>query len=68
MSQRQKTLFNLDRTVLLYDLTNTHFEGACEANPMARYGKNKQKRTDCPQVVVGMIFDTQRFAIMGTKP
>jgi transposase len=63
VSRRQKTLFNLDRTVLLYDLTNTHFEGACEANPMARYGKNKQKRTDCPQVVVGIVFDAQGFAV-----
>lgn len=63
VSQRQKTLFNLDRTVLLYDLTNTHFEGACEANPTAKYGKNKQKRNDCPQVVVGIVFDAEGFAV-----
>jgi hypothetical protein len=29
----QRNLFNLTRTVLLYDLTNTHFEGLCRANP-----------------------------------
>ena len=63
ISQRQQSLFNLDRTVFLYDLTNTHFEGACEANPKAKYGKNKQKRNDCPQVVVGMVFDAEGFAI-----
>ncbi|MBM4221248.1 MAG: IS1634 family transposase, partial [Gammaproteobacteria bacterium] len=63
ISKRQQSLFNLDRTVLLYDLTNTHFEGVCEANPKALYGKNKQKRTDCPQVVVGMVFDAQGFAV-----
>lgn len=63
VSQRQKTLFSLDRTVLLYDLTNTHFEGVCAANPKAKYGKNKQKRNDCPQVVVGMVFDSDGFAV-----
>jgi len=63
LRQRQGTLFNLDRTVLLYDLTNTHFEGLCKSNPKARYGKNKQKRNDCLQVVVGMVFDGDGFEL-----
>ncbi len=61
--QRQGTLFNLDRTILLYDLTNTHFEGCCESNPKAAYGKNKQGRNDCLQVVVGMVFDKDGFEL-----
>lgn len=63
VSERQQSIFNLDRTILLYDLTNTHFEGSCESNPKACYGKNKQKRNDCPQVVVGMVFDAEGFAL-----
>ena len=55
--------FNLSRTVLLYDLTNTHFEGACKANPKAKRGRNKQKRHDCPQVVVGMVVDEFGFEL-----
>jgi transposase len=47
----------------LYDLTNTHFEGVCADNPKARYGNNKQKRNDCPQVVVGMVFDQYGFEV-----
>ncbi len=47
----QKERFNLQRTIILYDLTNTHFEGVCANNPKAKRGKNKQKRNDCPQVV-----------------
>lgn len=58
---RQRSLFNLGRTVLLYDLTNTHFEGLCRRNPKAKRGANKQKRNDCPQVVVGMVFDQFGF-------
>jgi transposase len=61
LRKRQHSLFNLERTVLLYDLTNTHFEGLCRNNPKARRGANKQKRNDCAQIVVGMVFDQFGF-------
>ena len=54
---KSKDLFSLKRSVVLYDVTNTHFEGVCHRNPKARHGKNKQKRNDCRQVAVGMAFD-----------
>ena len=63
MRQRQGELFGLDRTVLLYDLTNTHFAGAGAGNAKAKRGKNKQKRDDCVQIVVGMVFDTEGFEL-----
>ena len=63
LRQRQGELFNLDRTVLLYDLTNTHFEGGCASNGKAKRGRNKQKRDDCVQIVVGMVFDTEGFEL-----
>lgn len=61
LRERQSSLFNLKRTVLLYDLTNTHFEGLGELNPKAKRGANKQKRNDCVQIVVGMLFDQFGF-------
>lgn len=61
LRMRQSSLFNLQRTVLLYDLTNTHFEGLCRRNPKAKRGANKQKRNDCAQIVVGMVFDQFGF-------
>ena len=61
LRERQSSLFNLERTVLLYDLTNTHFEGVCNRNPKAKRGANKQKRNDCAQIVVGMVFDQFGF-------
>lgn len=63
LRRRQAKLFNLERTILLYDLTNTHFEGVCQANEKARRGRNKQKRHDCPQVVIGMVFDEFGFEL-----
>ena len=50
-------LFATNRSVILYDVTNSHFEGECAKNPKARHGKNKQKRNDCKQVAVGVAFD-----------
>ncbi len=53
----ERDLFSSQRRIILYDVTNPHFEGLCAGNPKARHGKNKQKRGDCRQVAVGMAFD-----------
>ena len=58
-----RDLFSLKRSVILYDVTNTHFEGVCAQNPKAKHGKNKQKRNDCRQVAVGMAFDENGFPL-----
>jgi len=57
LRQREADLFSRSRSVVLYDVTNTHFEGLCKRNPKARHGRNKQKRDDCRQVALGMAFD-----------
>ena len=59
----EQELFSLRRSIVLYDVTNTHFEGLCRSNPKAKHGKNKQKRNDCRQVAVGMAFDEHGFAL-----
>ena len=59
---REKDLFNLEDSIFLYDLTNTYFEGICASNPKADYnGNQKEKRTDCPQVVVALALDQEGF-------
>lgn len=63
LCKKERDLFSLQRSIILYDVTNTHFEGLCEANPKARHGKNKQHRDDCRQVAVGMAFDEYGFAL-----
>jgi len=59
----QRKAFSLERTIFLYDLTNTYFEGALARNPKARRGQSKHKRNDCVQVVVGMVFDQHGFEL-----
>ena len=63
LRKHEQTLFSSHRKLVLYDVTNTHFEGLCESNPKAKHGKNKQKRNDCRQVAVGMAFDEQGNAL-----
>ena len=60
---QQRRLFSLDRTIFLYDLTNTYFEGTASGNDKAKRGKSKHKRNDCPQVVIGMVFDQNGFEL-----
>ena len=55
------SLFNLEETVTLYDLTNTYFEGECDDNPDAKFGRSKEKRTDCPLVTLGLVLDGSGF-------
>jgi transposase len=61
LSEREKTIFNLQDTVYLYDLTSTYFEGQARANPQAKRGYSRDKRPDCKQVVVGLVLDGDGF-------
>lgn len=59
--EKEKGLFSLKETLLLYDLTNTYFEGRSLANAKAQYGRSKEKRRDCPLVTLGMALDSSGF-------
>ena len=61
LAEQEKTLFNLEDTVYLYDLTSTYFEGQAKANPQAKRGYSRDKRGDCKQVVVGLVLDRDGF-------
>ena len=54
-------LFSLPRTVTLYDLTNTFFEGQAAAQPKAERGHSKEKRSDCPLLTLGLALDGSGF-------
>ena len=54
-------VFNLDDSIVIYDLSNTHFEGRKENSKIANYGRNKQKRNDCKQVVFTGVINSAGF-------
>jgi len=61
LAARERTLFNLDGTLYLYDLTSTYFEGQAKRNPLAQRGYSRDKRPDCKQVLVGLVLDRDGF-------
>ena len=61
--ERERTLFNLDRTIYLYDLTSTYFEGLAAANGKAKRGYSRDHRPDCKQVVIGLVVNRDGFPI-----
>ena len=56
-----ETLFGLEETVTLYDLTNTYFQGEAEGNVKAKRGRSKEKRSDCPLLTLGLVLDGSGF-------
>src|SRR5262245_30539180 len=61
--ERERSLFNLDQTIYLYDLTSTYFEGLCAGNPKAQRGHSRDKRSDCKQLVVGLVVNRDGFPL-----
>ncbi|MEW6756332.1 MAG: IS1634 family transposase [Candidatus Latescibacterota bacterium] len=60
--ERERTLFSLKETIVLYDLTSTYFEGLAVACPKAKRGHSRDHRNDCLQVVLGLVLDGQGYA------
>jgi len=58
---KEENLFNGRSDIILYDLSTTYFEGVARENKLAKYGHSKDRRGDCPQVVVGLILDNKGF-------
>ena len=59
--ERERELFGLGEQLILYDLTNTYFEGAVSESDLSKRGKSKEKRNDRPLVTVGIILDEDGF-------
>ena len=56
-----RSLFALEETITLYDLTNTYFEGHSAGNAKAAQGRSKEKRSDCPLVTLALVLDGSGF-------
>ena len=61
--KRERSLFNLDTSIYLYDLTSSYFEGICAANGKAQRGYSRDHRPDCKQIVVGLVVNRDGFPI-----
>ena len=59
--RQERSLFEFDEVITLYDLTNTYFEGNARGNANAALGRSKEKRSDCPLVTLGLVLDSSGF-------
>lgn len=61
LSNRTNELFDLADKIILYDLTNTYFEGEKRSSRLAQFGRSKEKRSDAKLVVLAMVVNIEGF-------
>ena len=61
LAARERELFTLQETIILYDLSSTYFEGLAANNEKAARGYSRDHRPDRKQVVVGLVLDGEGF-------
>lgn len=61
LSARTNELFDLEDKIMLYDLTNTYFEGRKVNSRLAKFGRSKEKRSDAKIIVLALVVNPQGF-------
>jgi len=61
LSRCTNELFKLEDKIILYDLTNTYFEGRMKDSRIAKFGRSKEKRNDAKLIVLAVIINTEGF-------
>ena len=61
LSKRTNELFDIEDKIILYDLTNTYFEGEKSNSKLAKFGRSKEKRSDAKLVVLALVVNIEGF-------
>lgn len=61
LSHRTNELFDLQDRIILYDLTNTYFEGQKGKSKIAAFARSKEKRNDAKLVVLALVVNVEGF-------
>jgi transposase len=61
LSRRTNELFDLEDKIILYDLTNTYFEGRMKNSKQAKFGRSKEKRKDAKLIVLAAVINQEGF-------
>ncbi|MFH1004749.1 MAG: IS1634 family transposase [Bacteroidota bacterium] len=61
LSKRTNELFDLEDKIILYDLTNTYFEGRMHESKIAKFGRSKEKRNDAKIIVLAVVVNREGF-------
>ncbi len=63
LHERVCNIFNIEEKVLLFDITNTYFEGKYDKSGICQYGRSKEKRSDCKIVVLAAVVNTEGLLV-----
>ncbi|MBC8006303.1 MAG: IS1634 family transposase [Verrucomicrobia bacterium] len=61
LSRCTNELFNLQDKIILYDLTNTYFEGRMNSSRLTKFGRSKEKRSDAKLIVLAVVINSEGF-------
>lgn len=61
LTKRTNELFDIEDKIILYDLTNTYFEGEKRNSRLAKFGRSKEKRNDAKLIVLAMVVNPEGF-------
>lgn len=61
LSTRTNELFDIEDKIVLYDLTNTYFEGRKQNSSLAMFGRSKEKRNDAKLIVLALVVNVEGF-------
>ena len=61
LSKRTNELFDLRDKIILYDLTNTYFEGSKSNSTYAKFGRSKERRSDARLIVLALVVNVEGF-------
>lgn len=59
--KRITNMFDLQDRLVIFDISNTYFETPKSHSQIARYGRSKEKRNDCPLVVFTGVINQEGF-------
>lgn len=61
LCRRTDNLFNITNRIAIFDLTNFYFEGRKDSSTKARFGRSKEKRSDCKLLVLALCINKEGF-------
>ncbi|MFM2392545.1 MAG: hypothetical protein RLZZ546_522 [Bacteroidota bacterium] len=54
-------MFDIEDKIIIYDLTNTYFEGKMKDSELAKYRRSKEKRSDAKLIVLAVVVNEYGF-------
>ena len=61
LSVKTNEIFDLNDKIILYDLSNTYFEGRKDNSELAQFARSKEKRSDAKLIALALLVNSEGF-------